>query len=216
MLNFYKPTGRSSFWVVKVVRGIIGVKKVGHAGSLDPFADGVLLLVTGRATKKVTQLMELQKEYVGEIRLGVRTDTDDLTGEITSEQACTGIAMDRIDEVCREFTGEIDQLPPVYSAKKIKGERYYKIARRGGEVERRVNRVHVYSLDILDYTEPMLRIRVTCSKGTYIRALARDIGDALGCGGHLHALTRTRIGNYTIEDSTTIDHFEKNFRDSGR
>jgi tRNA pseudouridine55 synthase len=194
---------------VKVVRGIVGVKKVGHAGSLDPFADGVLLLVTGRATKKVTQLMELQKEYVGEIRLGVRTDTDDLTGEITSEQACTGITMDRIEDVCRQFTGEIDQLPPVYSAKKIKGERYYKIARRGGEVERRVNRVHVYSLDILDYTEPMLRIRVKCSKGTYIRALARDIGDALGCGGHLHALTRTRIGDYTIEDSMTIDQFEK-------
>lgn len=205
----YKPAGKSSFYVVKVVRACTGVRKVGHAGSLDPFADGVLLLVTGRATKKVTQLMELEKEYVGQIQLGVRTDTEDCTGVVINEERCPDISLEKLQSVCAGFVGEIDQLPPMYSAKKLRGVRLYKIARRGEVIQRRSNKVHIHSLDILGYEAPMLRIRVECSKGTYIRALARDIGDALGCGAHLHALTRTRIGTYKIEDSKTICQFEK-------
>ncbi len=189
------------------MRYLTGVRKVGHAGTLDPFANGVLLICTGKATKNVNSLMEFRKEYVGQIFLGAQTDTDDLTGRVIRTSTLPEMDRQVVEEVCRQFIGGIVQIPPMYSAKKVGGRRLYQIARKGGVVERRPQLVTVDSLDILQFDPPMLTIRVICSKGTYIRALARDIGELLNCGAHLHALTRTRIGDYRIEDSLTIEQF---------
>lgn len=188
---------------------MIGINKVGHAGTLDPFATGVLLICTGKATKKVSQLMELSKEYLGQIKLGAQTDTDDITGKIIKSNPVPKINYDELNSTCQQFVGEIPQIPPMFSAKKIRGRRLYKIARKGNVIERSPNHVTIYSLEIIDLQLPFMTIEVTCSRGTYIRALARDIGQKIGCGGYLHSLTRTRIGDYKLEDSLTIEQFKE-------
>ena len=187
ILNFYKPAGMTSFKVVKIIRGLAGVKKVGHAGTLDPFAEGVLLICTGKATKKVSQLMDLQKEYISQIKLGIETDTDDRTGKIIKTQSVPDLTLQEFEKICQQFIGEIPQIPPMYSAKKIGGKRLYKIARQGKVIERRPAIVTIYSIDILDFHIPEITIKVVCSKGTYIRSLARDIGIQAECGAHLQA-----------------------------
>ncbi len=211
ILNIYKPAGITSFRVVHVIRNLVGVKKVGHAGTLDPFADGVLLVCTGKATKKVSQLMNLQKEYIGNIKLGIETDTDDRTGKIINSHSVPELTLQEIEKNCQQFIGEIPQIPPMYSAKKIGGKRLYKIARQGQVVERRPAIVTIHSIDILDFHLPEITMKVTCSKGTYIRSLARDIGIQIGCGAYLHGLTRTKIGEHRIEDSITLERFKAHF-----
>jgi len=208
IVNFYKPVGKSSFWYVKKIHHLIQTK-VGHAGTLDPFAEGVLLLCTGKATKQASELMALPKEYVGVLRLGIQTETDDATGEIVRNVPVPDLSLTDISRSLEKYVGDVLQIPPMFSAKKIAGERLYHLARKGRIVDRVPKLVHVESIELISFQENQITIRVNCSKGTYIRALARDIGNDLGCGGHLQSLVRTRIGNYSIDDSIDLDRFKQ-------
>ncbi|MDZ7261891.1 MAG: tRNA pseudouridine(55) synthase TruB [candidate division KSB1 bacterium] len=201
ILNINKPPGWTSFDVVKKIRKLTGWKKVGHAGTLDPFATGVLLILSGQATQKAQQLMNLKKEYVGEIQLGVITDTLDVTGKILEVRPVPEYPFQRVQEVCQKFVGQIQQIPPMYSALKVQGVRLYRLARAGKEISLKPRQVNIDAIEILEINYPVLKIKVTCSKGTYIRALARDIGEALGCGGCLKTLVRTKVGHFRLEDS---------------
>lgn len=209
ILNLDKPGGWTSFDVVRAVRRSLKIKKVGHAGTLDPFATGVLLVCTGRATKRVPELMGFDKEYEAVIRLGVTTDTMDLTGKVSGTADFAHVTPELIDRVCEEFRGEIEQIPPMFSAIKIKGERLYKKARRGETVDRPPRAVTIHELEVKGYDAPFLSIRVVCSKGTYIRVLAHDIGERLGCGGHLTSLVRTRIGPYEIAEAGQVSELAR-------
>ncbi len=204
VLNINKPAGWTSFDVVKKIRGQLNIKKVGHAGTLDPFATGVLLVCTGRATKKVEALMNLKKEYLATIEFGKTTDSYDLTGTVLRERDASSVTLDKINELIEEFKGDIEQTPPMYSAVKVNGQRLYKLARRGEVVERKPRSVTVYQIDVLSVKNPFLELRIVCSRGTYIRAIANDLGEMLACGGHLSALTRSRIGDYRLRDSFEI------------
>lgn len=206
ILNFNKPIGKSSFWVVKQVRNLVKTK-VGHAGTLDPFAEGVLLICTGKATKQVTRLMELTKEYVGEVELGIETDTDDRTGKMISQYEIPVLSPKEFERICHDFIGDIYQIPPMFSAKKMKGRRLYQIARKGDIIERQPKLVHVDRIDVLAFNGQIAKINVACSKGTYIRSLARDIGQKIGCGGHLKSLIRTKIGEFDITYSISLNQF---------
>ncbi len=208
ILNFYKPIGKSSFWIVKKVRNLVSTK-VGHAGTLDPFAEGVLIICTGKATKQAASLMDLVKEYIGEIELGVETDTDDRTGQIINQIEAPVLSEEEFEQVCRDFVGNIFQIPPMFSAKKIKGKRLYKIARQGKVVAREPKLVQIDQIELLSFNAQIAKIKIVCSKGTYIRALARDIGKKIGCGGHLKSLVRTKIGEFDVKDSIQLDQFEE-------
>lgn len=205
ILNIFKPKGWSSFDVVRKVRNVTRIRKIGHAGTLDPFATGVLLLALGKACKQITTLQDLSKEYVGEIELGLVTDTLDPTGEITQTNSFADVTEKAIQALKKEFTGEIEQVPPAFSAIKINGVRAYQLARKGKPVELKSRKVHIHSFEILKIDLPIIKIKIECSKGTYIRSLARDVGEKLGTGGILRSLERTRIGDYLVEDSLTID-----------
>lgn len=206
-----KPKGWTSFDAVKRLRGALqrrlGARrfKVGHAGTLDPLATGVLLVCTGRGTKRIDELQGSDKEYVATMRLGATTPSFDLETEIDSEHPYEHITEEDVREVLERFRGEIMQVPPVYSAVKIDGKRAYKYARKGHEVELKAKPIVISELELTDMSLPYVTMRVGCSKGTYIRSLARDIGEALGCGAHLTDLRRTRIGDYRIEDCMSID-----------
>ena len=204
ILNINKPAGWTSFDVVKKIRSQLNIKKVGHAGTLDPFATGVLLVCTGRATKKVEELMNLKKEYIACIEFGKTTDSYDLTGTVLSEKDTSSVTLDRIGELIEKFKGDIEQIPPMYSAVKLNGVRLYKLARRGEVVERKPRKVTIYQMDILDFKNLFLELRIVCSRGTYVRTIANDLGEMLGCGGYLTALTRARIGDYKLDDSFEV------------
>jgi tRNA pseudouridine55 synthase len=204
VLNVNKPAGWTSFDAVKRIRGITKVRKVGHAGTLDPFATGVLLVCTGKATKQVSELMGLTKEYVAEIELGKTTDTFDGTGTFLSESEPKGVTQTQIESICRTFQGEQLQTPPMFSAVKVNGQRLYKLAREGRTAERQPRKILVHEIQLLSYHNPLFSVRVTCSKGTYLRALAHDMGEELGCGAYLRNLVRTRIGDYRVEDACEL------------
>lgn len=206
-----KPLGWTSFDAVKRVRGAIqrrlGMKrfKVGHAGTLDPLATGVLLVCTGRATKRISELQEGMKEYVAEVTFGATTPSFDLEKEIDATYPWEHITREKIEEVLPRFTGHVMQVPPVFSAVKVDGKRAYSYARKGKEVEIKAKPLEIREMEILGWEAPKLTVRVLCSKGTYIRALARDLGTALDSGAHLTALKRTRVGNFSIADALDID-----------
>lgn len=206
-----KPLTWTSFNAVKRLRSVIlrrlGLKKmkVGHAGTLDPLATGVMIIVTGRATKMIEQLQAGEKEYVAEIALGATTPSFDLETEIDATFPTEHITRELVEATLKLFTGRIMQVPPAFSACKVDGHRAYKTARKGGEVELAAKPLEIRELELLEYAPDKLKLRVVCSKGTYIRALARDLGTALGSGGHLTALRRTRVGNVAIESCMTID-----------
>ncbi len=204
ILNVNKPSELSSFDVVRLVRKASGERKVGHTGTLDPSARGVLVLCLGKATKVAGYLLNCDKEYVATIRLGETTDTDDATGRVLSSSPVPPLGRVEIRDICRCFLGEIDQVPPLFSAARLMGERLYKIARRGGRITPRAKRVRIGEIELLDFKPPLLKIRVACSKGTYIRSLARDIGEELGCGAHLLSLVRTRVGDFRLEDAVEL------------
>ncbi|MDE6236941.1 MAG: tRNA pseudouridine(55) synthase TruB [Muribaculaceae bacterium] len=211
IIGIDKPLGWTSFDAVKRLRGAItrrlGVKKfkVGHAGTLDPLATGVLIICTGKATREIERLQAGSKEYIADIRLGATTPSFDLETEVDATFPWEHITRQSVEEILPEFRGKVMQVPPVFSAVKVDGKRAYKFARKGEEVELKAKPLEISELEILSFEPPLLRIRVVCSKGTYIRALARDIGKALGSGGHLVGLRRTRVGDMDIDKCLTID-----------
>jgi tRNA pseudouridine55 synthase len=200
-----KPLGWTSHDVVARVRRIAGQRQVGHAGTLDPLATGLLLVVLGAATKLSSYLMDTEKTYRAELMLGVSTTTDDAEGEIARRSTVPELAADEIRETLEKFQGEFDQVPPAYSAVRQGGERLYKLVRRGEDVSPRPRRVviHEIALELVDL--PRLRMVVRCGSGTYIRALARDVGDALGTGGHLCALRRISSGSFVVDEAVSIE-----------
>jgi len=194
-----KERGRTAFYLVKVLRKISGIHKIGHAGTLDPFATGLMVMLLGRPyTKIANHFLNDDKEYVAVIKLGQATDTFDCDGQPTkkSDRIPT---LSTIEEVVSEFQGAIEQIPPMFSAKKVRGQRLYALARKGIEIERQPIQIHV-AITLLDYSYPHLKIRVSSSKGTYIRSIANDIGEKLECYGHLTALKRTRSGFFHLKD----------------
>lgn len=209
VLNINKPAGMTSHDVVDAVRRFLGMQRVGHTGTLDPQATGVLPVCVGRATRIAQYLTQAEKEYVMTLRLGVTTDTLDAAGKVTGRAEAAHIRRQDIEAILPRFTGEIQQVPPLYSAKKRQGERLYRLARRGEVVERDPVTVTVFTLELLGFEPPDVRLRATCSKGTYARSLCDDIGRALGCGGHLCALSRTRAGRFTLETSVTLEQLEE-------
>lgn len=206
-----KPYGWTSFDVVKRIRGVMlrrmGVKKmkVGHAGTLDPLATGVMIIVSGKSTKLIEQLQSGVKEYIATIALGATTPSYDLETEIDARYPTAHITRELVGKVLAKFTGRIEQVPPAFSACKIDGKRAYKMARKGDAVELKPKILVIDEIELLEYSPESITIRVVCSKGTYIRALARDIGAALGSGGHLTALRRTRVGDVTIDRCLSLD-----------
>lgn len=204
-----KPDGMSSFGVVARVRRVLSTAaghkvKVGHTGTLDPFATGLLILLTGKGTKRSNEFLKLDKWYEATIRLGATSSTGDIEGEI-SKNDVEALTFEQIEAILPQFTGEIQQKVPQFSAVKINGERAYKLARKGVEVEMPTRTVSIYDLQILDYQWPELKIRCHVSSGTYIRALGEDMGEALGVGGYLTALRRTQVGEYKVENAKTLE-----------
>lgn len=200
-----KPTDWTSHDVVNCIRRRFRIKKVGHCGTLDPFATGLLLILLGKGTKLQSKLMATTKAYEGTIHLGVTTSTLDREGEIIAEQPVENLTDTRIREVANSFIGDIEQVPPMTSAVKVNGQRLYKLARQGKEIEREARPVTIYDLTITHVELPFVTFSTTCSKGTYIRTLAEDIGTALGCGAHLKELRRTGIGEFTVALGHTMD-----------
>jgi tRNA pseudouridine55 synthase len=213
VLYFDKPLKWTSFAVVNKIRyhlcRKLGVKKlkVGHAGTLDPLATGVMILCTGKATKRIEELQYHTKEYVATLELGATTPSFDLEHPVDATYPTAHITRERVEEVLRGFVGSIEQVPPAYSACKIEGERAYNLARNGEEVKLKAKTLVIDEIELLDYQLPSITIRVVCSKGTYIRALARDIGVALESGAHLTALRRTRVGDVRVEQCMQVDDF---------
>ncbi len=208
IINIDKPVGMTSFQVVKMIRRWTGCKKVGHAGTLDPMATGVLLVCTGKSTKQVPSLMGMEKVYEGTIQLGRVTDTDDAEGKILSRSDVPGFSMSEIENILKDYCGEIDQVPPQYSALKRNGKRLYKLARQGIQVKLQPRKVTVHEIRLLSWASPFIRIRVRCGKGTYIRSIARDIGVQLKTGGYLSALRRIRIGSFHVDKAYQLDQFK--------
>jgi tRNA pseudouridine55 synthase len=206
-----KPVDWTSFDVVARLRRITGIRKIGHAGTLDPFATGLLVVAIGRgATKRLDEFMSKDKEYVATARLGAVSDTQDLTGEVTETPDSPIPTREQVESAAGKFRGPIMQVPPMYSAKKIGGQRLYDLARAGKEVEREPRPVTIHELEILDYRYPVLKFRVVCSPGTYVRTLAYDLGQALGSSAYLSELRRTKSGNLSVADAKKITELNAN------
>jgi len=200
-----KPLGWTSFDVIRKLRPLIGIRKIGHAGTLDPLATGLLIVCTGKFTKRINQYMAQQKEYTGTITLGATTPTYDLESEPANFKDTNLITLEKVQSILPQFTGLIEQIPPAHSAIKIDGKRVYELARKGKEVKLEPRTVQIYSFEILAFRDAQLQFRVVCSTGTYIRSLANDLGQALGCGGYLSALRRTRIGEFEVTAAQTME-----------
>lgn len=211
-LNLHKPRGLTSMEAVRRVRRFTDQKGVGHGGTLDPLAEGVLPICFGQATRLMEYLVEARKLYHMEIRLGISTDTHDAEGKVTGEGDPSAITPDQVESALSAFRGVFQQLPPMYSALKRDGRRLYHLARAGIEVERKPRTVQVYDLEVLQFQPPRLVMKVECGRGLYIRSLAHDLGQALGCGGHLSALIRLRAGPFQSEEATSLDELEEECR----
>ncbi|MGI6069046.1 MAG: tRNA pseudouridine(55) synthase TruB [Blautia sp.] len=207
VINIYKEKGFTSHDVVAKLRGILHQKKIGHTGTLDPEAVGVLPVCLGKGTKLCDMLTDRDKTYETVLHLGIVTDTQDMTGKV--QRTCDTLPKPAaVSEAVESFLGEQMQVPPMYSALKVGGKKLYELAREGIEVERKARKVTFYQLEILDMELPLVHIRVKCSKGTYIRTLCHDIGAALGCGGCMESLVRTQVGRFALEDSLTLAQVE--------
>lgn len=209
-----KPPGMTSHDVVSRVRRIIRQKRVGHAGTLDPMATGVLPVVVGRATRLVEYLAEADKAYRASVLLGASSDTYDREGVITTTLDAVMPSSAEVERALEGFRGEIEQIPPMHSALKVGGQKLYDLARQGIEVERQARRINITRLDLEAYMPPHLQLFVECSKGTYIRSLAYDLGSKLGTGALLEGLVRTRVGGFTLEDATTLEGLEAAFAEN--
>jgi tRNA pseudouridine55 synthase len=205
MLLVDKPKGWTSFDVVNKIRHLFQVRRVGHAGTLDPMATGLLIVCSGRKTKELGQFMGLEKEYEAEMVLGGRTESYDAETPVVEERSTGGITEEAIREVLARFVGKQSQLPPMWSAVKVKGRPLYAYARKGLEVERRPREMEILRLTATRIEIPLVAFSVACTKGTYVRTLVQDMGAALGCGAYLTALRRTRIGPYRVEEAVTVE-----------
>ncbi len=203
-----KPQGITSHDVVAKMRRVLQMKKIGHAGTLDPMATGLLLILVGKATKTSQYLMSLDKEYIGTIKLGETTDSQDADGEILVTKPVPDLKETDVAKTMQEFLGDQYQTPPMFSAKKINGQKLYNLARKGKEVEREPRFIHISRYEITKFALPEISFIVRSSKGAYIRTLAHDLGERLGCGGHLSALRRTAVGQFRAEASSTIETIE--------
>jgi tRNA pseudouridine55 synthase len=204
-----KPYEWTSFDVIRKMRQLIKIKKIGHAGTLDPLATGLLIVCTGKFTKRINEFMAQEKEYTGSVTLGATTPTFDLESNPENLKDVGGITNDQIRNATMPFTGEILQVPPMHSAIKKDGKRIYELARRGETIELEPRKLFIKSFDIEKIEMPLVYFRVVCSTGTYIRSLANDFGAALGCGGHLSSLCRTAIGNFKLENALNIEALEQ-------
>lgn len=213
IVNIYKEAGYTSFDVVAKMRGILKIKKIGHTGTLDPDAIGVLPVCVGNGTKLVELLTDHDKEYVAELLLGVETDTQDISGEVLRTCEVT-VSEEEILETIQSFVGTCMQIPPMYSALKVNGQKLCDLARAGKEVERKPRAVVFHEIEVLSIDMPVVKIRVSCSRGAYIRTLCHDIGQKLQCLGTMKSLVRTKVGNFIIEDAITLRELEEK-RDEG-
>lgn len=208
VLLINKPLYWTSFDAVRKVRYLVKTKKVGHAGTLDPLATGLLIICTGKFTKKINEYMAKEKEYTGSITLGAVTPTYDMESQPVNQFSTENITTEMLHEATKSFTGAIMQKPPAHSAIKQGGKRVYELARKGVDVKMEPRPVTVHEFSITKIEMPVIHFKVVCSTGTYIRSLANDFGAHLGCGGYLSSLCRTRIGEFKLEDSLTIEEFE--------
>jgi len=202
----------TSFDAVRKIRNLIKVKKVGHAGTLDPLATGLLIICTGKFTKKINEYMAREKEYTGSFTLGAVTPTYDLESEPVQVKSVESISSEQIFKATEKFTGEILQTPPAHSAIKVEGKRVYELARKGQEVKLEPRKITIKEFEITGIDLPVVQFRVVCSTGTYIRSLANDFGQELGCGAYLSGLCRTRIGEFLLSDAMTVEEFEKSIK----
>ena len=212
ILNIFKPRGCTSFHVVKNIRRIINDKKVGHGGTLDPFAEGVLIIGTGKDTKKLSNIINDEKVYVAGLELGIKTDTLDPEGKIIVEKTVPVLTKDEIKTVLESFLGDSLQVPPMFSAKRINGQRLYKLARRNIKIKREPIKINISDIALIDYKENIITFSVRCSKGTYIRVLGKDIAEKLNTVGYIKSLKRTNVGQFSIKDSIKIDSFEAEWK----
>ena len=211
ILNMNKEAGYTSHDVVAKLRGITKQKKIGHTGTLDPDARGVLLICFGKATKVADTLTNRKKSYETVLLLGKSSDTQDGSGQILSESPTSHLTEEEVVNCIQGFVGASHQIPPMYSALKVNGKKLYELAREGKEVERKPRKIIIEEMNILEIDLPRVKLEVKCSKGTYIRTLCHDIGQRLGCGGLMEELLRTKVGDYPLEDSITIDEFRERF-----
>lgn len=207
-----KPIHWTSFDVVRKIRNALHIKKVGHAGTLDPLATGLLIVCTGKFTKKINEYMAQEKEYTGTITLGAETPTYDLESEPINIKAVDDFSIDHLQVTAKIFTGDIMQVPPIYSAIKKDGTAMYELARRGDDIELSPRPVHVSEFTITDIALPVVSFKIVCSTGTYIRSLAHDFGQAIGCGAHLSGLRRTRIGKFVVSEAIGVEEFVESLR----
>lgn len=209
IINLYKPPGITSHTAVAKVRRILQMKKVGHTGTLDPDAQGVLPICLGKGTKVSGMLTDTDKAYRAVIRFGVTTDTQDMSGTVLTK-CIPMVTQEKLLDILPQFTGELQQIPPMYSAVKVGGKKLYELARQGTEIERKPRTITIFDLQLVDFSGKSATLEVSCSKGTYIRTLCHDIGQALGCGAAMEHLTRTRSGMFRLEDSVTLETLEQN------
>lgn len=212
ILNLNKPIGWTSFDVVKKIRGIVKEKKVGHGGTLDPFAEGVLILGTSKDTKNLTAITQMDKEYETVIKIGETTGTLDTESEVTLRKDIPALNRTLIKDILESFLGNTLQTPPMFSAKKVNGKRLYTLARKNIVIERDPVEINIKKISLLSFTKDSISISVTCSKGTYIRVLGKDIAERLNTVGYLTSLTRTRVGSYLIKDSLSIEQLEDKWK----
>ena len=212
VLLINKPFQWTSFDVVQKLRSILRIRKIGHAGTLDPLATGLLIICTGKFTKRINEYMAQEKEYTGTFTLGATTPTYDLESEPENFKPFDYITEEEIIATTSKFTGEIQQVPPAHSAIKVGGKRMYELARQGKEVKLEPRKVTIKEFEIIKIELPIITFRVVCTTGTYIRSLAYDFGEALGCGAYLSSLCRTRIGEYSTDDAMSIESFEEKIK----
>ena len=208
ILNIYKPKGITSFGVVKKIRKIVGEKKVGHGGTLDPFAEGVLIIGTGNDTKELKKITDTDKTYTASIELGKTTNTLDPEGDVIEKKKIPRISESKINKVLKSFLGASMQTPPMFSAKKIGGIKLYELARKNITVDRKPTQINISDINLINFNETNIVFTVACSKGTYIRVLGKEIAEKLGTVGYLNSLIRTRVGEYLIDDSVSLNHFK--------
>ena len=205
ILNVNKPRGQTSFDVVRHARRLTGLRRVGHGGTLDPSATGVLLICIGQATRMAEHILSLRKRYVADVRLGVITDTYDAEGKMIGGGDASFVTLSRAEEALARFRGRTAQVPPMYSALKREGVPLYRLARAGVEIKRDAREIEVYSIEITGWESPLLRLELECSSGTYVRSIAHDFGAALGCGAHLQGLIRTAVGPFDVKEAMSVE-----------